>query len=181
MRAVAVLLLCVATVACNRTEPTTATPPPVQAAAAPAPAAVAGKELSALEVAVEPEVSANCNLEAIDGVSVPDMNPIVPRERKFAVTGWLVDDVSKNVPAELSVRVYSISGDGRIWQFPATVGIERSDVHAVQGNTPEVLNSGFQSMLDLSDLKPAQYRLRLAYQRGDKLVVCDNGRSITLR
>jgi hypothetical protein len=129
---------------------------------------------------VAPELSSACNLESIDGVLVQNMDPIAPKARQFTVSGWLVDDVAKNVPAGLSVRAYSVSGDGRIWQFPTRGGIERTDVQALQGNSPEVLNSGFEAQLDLSQLAAGEYRLRLAYPRGDQLVVCDNGRAVIL-
>lgn len=187
MRVAAVLLLCLATAACNRTEPGNAPAPAAEAPAgasvepSPEPNTAPGAELTAEQVAVVPVLSETCNLESIDGVVVQDMEPIAPKARQFSVSGWLVDDVARNVPTGLAVRAYSVSGDGRIWQFPASGGIERSDVQALQGNVPEMLNSGFQAQLDLSGLAPGEYRLRLAYPRGDQLVVCDNGRAVSLQ
>ncbi|MDZ4325782.1 MAG: hypothetical protein U1A73_12340 [Pseudomonas sp.] len=188
MRLVPVLLLCLSIVACKRTDPASAPTPAVVggetaptevAAAALAPPAVV--ELTAEQVAVAPTMSTACNLESVDEIVVPDMNPIEAKSRQVQVSGWALDEVMKNVPTELFVRVYSTSGDGRIWQHAVKVGGERTDVQVIQGGTPEVLNSGFEGSLNLAALDPGKYSLRVSYSRDGQLILCDNGRSVVLK
>ena len=188
MRLVPVLLLCLSIVACNRTDPASAptpavvggetAPTEVAAAALASPAVV---ELTAEQVAVTPTMSPACNFESVDEIIVADMNAIEAKSRQVKVSGWALDEIKKNVPAELFVRVYSTSGDGRIWQYQATQGLERSDVQAAQGGAPELLASGFQSSLDLAALDSGKYSLRLSFLRDGALVLCDNGRSVVLK
>lgn len=188
MRLVPLLLLCLSVVACNRTDPASIPHPvvadvesaqPTEEVATTAPPAPV--ELTADDAAVSPTMSPTCNLENIDGIVVPDMNPIEAKSRQVQVSGWALDEVMKNVPTELFVRVYSTSGDGRIWQHAVKAGGERTDVQVIQGGTPEVLNSGFEGSLNLAGLDPGKYSLRVSYSRDGQLILCDNGRSVVLK
>lgn len=188
MRLVPVLLLCLSAVACSRTDPDSApAPAPAVAADEALPAEVAATdtqppavELTASEAAAATTMSPACNLENVDGTVVVDMNPIEAKSRQVLVGGWAFDEVNKNVPAELFVRVYSTSGDGRIWQYQVTQDIERGDVQATQGRA-RVLKSGFRGSLDLASLDPGKYLLRLSFLRDGAVVLCDNGRSVVLK
>lgn len=185
MRLVPVLLLCLSVVACSRTDPASAPAPAVGADEALPAEVVAtdtqppAAELNAEQAALTPTMSPACNLESVDGILVPDMNPIEAKSRQVLVGGWAFDEVNKNLPAELFVRVYSTSGDGRIWQYQVTQDIERGDVQATQGRA-RVLKSGFHGSLDLASLDPGRYSLRLSFLRDGALVLCDNGRSVVL-
>lgn len=186
MRSVAPLLVCVLLAACSRPEnEQAATPPqpepqPEQAApeAPVQPAALV--ELSPADI-VTPELSGTCNLEAIDGVVVPDAKPIEAKGREFQVAGWVIDDAGQRVPSEVQVRIASQSGNGRVWQQAFVPANERPDVQQSQGGSPDVLKSGFSGSIQASSLEPGLYGLRLAYVRDGKEVVCDNGRSVLLK
>jgi hypothetical protein len=182
MRVVILLLLSLSMVACDRPERSQsaqqkpAVPPP-QLAAASSESLV---ELSSAQI-VTPELSGACNLEAIDGVVVPDAKPIEAKTRRISVSGWLVDDTSKRIPEVVQLRLASQAGDGRVWQQALLPTAERLDVQKLQGGSPEVLKAGFSGSVDTSSLPPGRYALRLAYDRAGKEIVCDNGRGIILK
>ena len=182
MRIVFVVLLCLSGVACNRTDPGNGVPVLGDAVPAPAPiVAMIPVELTVVEASVAPLLSDTCNLEDIDGVTVPDANPIDAKSRMVPVGGWLVDNAMNALPSELFVRIQSTTGDGKIWQFPVKQGLERPDVRKAYGAVPAQLRSGFAGRADLSGFTAGKYMLRLSYSRDGQLVVCDNGRSVVLK
>jgi|GEM_PF-1237352 hypothetical protein len=130
---------------------------------------------------VAPTLSGTCNIEAVDGVVVQDMNPIAVKARRFPVAGWLIDEVGGDAPSELVVRIASQSGDGRVWQHKVVPAIERPDVQQAHGGAAGALKSGFSSEIDASALDAGTYRLTLSYRRGGQSVVCDNGRAVILK
>jgi len=179
MRLVVLAMALVGVVACNRVDP-----PPATADAGATPAAEekpnALVELTAEQVSATPVLSAACNLEAIGGNVVQDMNPIVISGRTFEVSGWIVDDEAKQPPGRFELRAYSTSGDGRIWQTTVSPSIGRPDVQAARGGASSLLNSGFSARVDAAGLPVGRYNLRLAFRAGNKETVCDNGRAVVL-
>lgn len=183
MRLAFVVLICLSAVACDRVEPTT---PPEGAASAttaaepaPLPALV---ELTSAQAVVEPVINEACNLEYVDGVLVPDGNPIEAKSRVVKVSGWLVDNVTKTLPGQLYVRAYSTSGNGRVWQLAVAQSQDRPEVQRIfGGGEPALLKSGFEGQLNMADQAPGKYTLRLSYERGGETVLCDNGRAVVLK
>jgi len=184
MRLALVVMICLSAVACDRVEPTTApgvaaAPTPAAPKPAPLPPLV---ELSSDQAVVVPVINEACNLEYVDGVLVPDGNPIEAKSRLVKVSGWLVDNVTKTLPEQLYVRVYSTSGNGRVWQLAVAQSQDRPEVQRIfGGGEPALLKSGFEGQLDMADLAPGKYTLRLSYQRGADTVLCDNGRAVVLK
>lgn len=184
MRWMSIGIICLVSVACNRVDPATAhEPSPATLAGQPtgAESSVASLgllELSATEAAVKPVLSTACNLEVVDDIVVPDATPIVAVSRTIKFAGWLVDEVSKLAPEQMFLRLYSISGDARIWQVRMVQESERADVQIRYGGT---LNSGFSGIVDTVRLAPGRYSLRLAYDRNGQSVLCDNGRAVILK
>ncbi|MDR7100824.1 hypothetical protein J2X04_003205 [Lysobacter niabensis] len=186
MRPVVLALICVSAVACNRVDPAqTAAATATASAAATAPVVVekpiALAELKAEQVAASPALSDACNLESIAGTVVPDGRPIESDKRVFAVSGWAIDDKAKAAPAELDLRAYSTSGDGRVWQIALPRTVARPDVQAARGGSEKLLNSGFSAQVDAAGLPPGQYSLRLTFQDGGTETICDNGRAVVLK
>lgn len=179
MRLACVVLLCLLAAACNRVDPASTAPAPAAPMAATTPQTPV--ELSPEQVAVAPILSDKCNLESIDGVVVVDGNPIEAKSRLVPVGGWLVDEVKIALPAKVSVRIQTTTGDGRIWQFPVIQSLERADVKTLFGGAPVLLKSGFAGQMDMAGLDAGKYLLRLAYERDGELVVCDNGRAVVLK
>ncbi|WP_313228710.1 hypothetical protein [Stenotrophomonas acidaminiphila] len=161
--------------ACSRPEPV--------ASGDQANADAEGKQSLVAEVSsgIAPILSSACNIEAVDGVVVQDMNPIVLKSRRFVVAGWLVDEAGADAPAALVIRVASQSGDGRVWQHGVVPTMERPDVQQAHGGAAGALKSGFSSEIDASGLDAGTYRLTLSYDRGGQKVVCDNGRAVIIK
>ncbi|HEY0661752.1 MAG TPA: hypothetical protein VGD21_10610 [Lysobacter sp.] len=184
MRPVVLALICLSVAACNRVDPaqqTAATPAADAAAPAAADKPLALAEMKPEQISATSALSDACNLEAIDGTIVPDMNPIEPKQRVFPVSGWAIDSKTQAAPASLDLRLYSTSGDGRIWQMALPQTIERPDVQAVRGGAESLLRSGFAAYVDASGLPAGRYSLRLAFQAGDGDTICDNGRAVLLK
>ncbi len=182
MRLAFIAVLCFTAVACDRSEPANTAATGTASAEPAAPALPAMTELSSAEAVVAPVINEACNLEYVDGVLVPDGNPIEAKSRVVKVSGWLVDNVTKTLPGQLFVRVYSTSGNGRIWQLPVAQTMERPEVQRIfGGGEAALLKSGFEGQLDMSDLASGKYTLRLSYDRAGELVLCDNGRAVVLK
>lgn len=193
MRIYPIALLCLSLAACgndgapasgqadtpaNAETPAIAEAPVAVAEPAPTPALEA---LTAEQAVVTPVLSEACNMELVDGVLVPDGNPIAVKSPIFDVSGWAFDEVAKALPGKLAVRVYSTSGDGKIWQVNAVQASERKDVADLHPEMGNILKSGFQARLDTTGFPAGRYSLRLAYDRAGQEVLCDNGRSITIK
>lgn len=156
MRSVALLAVCLLLAACSRPEndQTAAQPqaaePQQQVAETPKKPSLV--ELTPAEI-VTPELSGSCNLEAIDGVVVPDAKPIEVKAKEFQVAGWVIDDAGERVPSKVQVRIASQSGNGRVWQQALVPSGERPDVQQSQGGSPDILKSGFLGTIDASSLE----------------------------
>lgn len=136
--------------------------------------------LTTQQVAVKPVLSANCNLEIVDGTVVPDGNPISAKTKKFEVKGWLFDETTKTAPANVAVRLYSTGGNGAIFEASVPMNYKRPDLVKANADNAALEKAGFWAFIDANQVPAGKYSLRLSYDRAGAIVLCDNGRSILL-
>lgn len=88
--------------------------------------------------------------------------------------GWAgIDEIAIRAPSTVLIRFESIEVDGSVWGAEVPVGGRREDVANAQ-RAPSLMNSGLDSVLDLSNLPKGRYKVLLTYGENNKYI-CDGG------
>jgi hypothetical protein len=119
-----------------------------------------------------------CNIERING-ELADTVAYRTSRKDIKISGWLVDQATKTIPLDASIRIED-RDHSRIWLVPIAPVIDRVDVQASQGDEPAYRHSGFSVRFALSALSPGEYRILLQYRIADQGYTCDNGRSLQI-
>jgi len=119
-----------------------------------------------------------CNIERMDGQLV-GTDAYHARPTDVGISGWLVDQATKSIPKNASIRVEN-NDRSRVWIVPIVSIVDRADVQANEGGEPAYRRSGFLVKFDLSGLPSGEYRVLLQYQMAGHDYACDNGRSLRI-
>lgn len=119
-----------------------------------------------------------CNIERMDGELV-GASAYQARSTGIEISGWLVNQATKSIPKNASIRVES-NDRSRVWIVPMAPTIDRADVQASEGGEPAYRRSGFLVKFDPSGLPNGEYRVLLQYQIAGHDYACDNGRSLRI-
>lgn len=119
----------------------------------------------------------SCNLETVNGALSEGRNISVKRGSPVVVVGWLIDEVSKSVPASAQWRLQSADGLSA-WEQPIPAWGDRPDVAVSKGDA--YLRSGFTIEANLSELPAGDYAMYLAFQDGLGERVCAVGRQLNI-
>ena len=119
-----------------------------------------------------------CNIERMDGELLGAVAHQA-RPTDIEISGWLVDQATKSIPQNASIRVEN-NDRSHVWIVPITPIIDRADVQASEGGEPAYRRSGFLVKFDLSGLPSGGYRVLLQYQIAGHGYTCDNGRSLQI-
>jgi hypothetical protein len=154
--------------------PASSEAPPVQ----PAPETrVAPIAITDARIAEDSPRVTSCNLETVNGTLSEGSSVSVKRGAPVVVVGWLVDEVSKSVPASAKWRLQSADGVSA-WEQSIPVWGDRPDVAASKGDA--YLKSGFTIEANLSELPAGDYAMYLAFQDGSGEQACAVGRQLNL-
>lgn len=162
------------------TEPQTATPAEQAPAAAQpetAESSPALPKVSLLDAAAKDQpliVAGECNIESVAGQAFTGTSLPVGDKAKLKVTGWLKPGADGAAIAEPALRIES-ADKSQIWQHPIQLSVVRDDV-AANG-----VASGFELVVDASDIPAGNYHLYLAFKSAQGLGSCDNGRYVDLK
>lgn len=119
-----------------------------------------------------------CNIERMDGALL-DTVAHQARPTDIEISGWLVDQATKSIPRNASIRVEN-NDHSHVWVVPISPTIDRADVQASVGGEPAYRRSGFLVKFDLSGLPSGEYGVLLQYRVAGHDYVCDNGRSLRI-
>jgi hypothetical protein len=175
MRAYTLLFVVLATLAgCDKYGPAPESQAEVDPAGSPAPALGTLTERVAVPyVAPEAKFTLRCDLNSVGGVGLEvDVAAAIDRAAGVVFNGWVVDESMS--PPDSFVIVLAGAETFGILTKPDT---ERPDVAEAMGSAA-ALNSGFGVLVDITAVKPGEYRAYLLLpQRG---VACDTGKRLAI-
>lgn len=145
----------------------------------PAEPGSAWRKLDAAEAAAATKRSSLCNLEYLGNTVFHTGQALAADADSITLSGWIGDQASGGVPADVAIRFASTESKADVWEAPVVVGVKREDV-AKWMNQPGIVNSGFKQALVVSDLRPGLYHAYLAYRSGSDIYACDNGRQVKI-
>ena len=135
-------------------------------------------EIDEAELAIDMSASGMCSFDKINGVSISDGETVhVQNPADFSVSGWLVDK-REMVRPQGALRIQQVSGM-RAWEISAGPGTGRGDVGRYL-KTEGLKDAGFEVKADLGALPPGEYSLSLNHYSGDRRIVCDKGKRISV-
>ncbi|HEY0662665.1 MAG TPA: hypothetical protein VGD21_15255 [Lysobacter sp.] len=120
----------------------------------------------------------SCNIEyANDTLFWPDQ-PTASRTKTVVISGWIIDESTKTVPANLKLRLQTANAVSA-WEQDVVTRTDRADV-AKRHNEDAYLKSGFRVDLDIPDFAPGDYVVYLAFDTPAGEAICGIGRRFTV-
>lgn len=132
---------------------------------------------AALDIGKEPWPT--CNIEAVDETHFSESAIKVRQDGEFTLTGFLLDADTKTVPDQLRLRLVSFT-DPQAWEAPIDGRVDRPGLPEYLHLGDWALRSGFVQKVSLAGLAPGRYRLEVSVVRGDKYLICDQGRELAI-
>lgn len=118
----------------------------------------------------------SCNLEGMLPVTAQEWSA---PPGKIVFRGWAYDGSNSTVPDVLRVQLASSSG-AIVKLSNVALRVKRTDVADYFGDT-RTLNSGFESVLDGNQLAQGAYVLSVAQYTATSQMVCETGRTLTIK
>lgn len=112
-----------------------------------------------------------CNFDSIDGKDRDLASFSMKKGQQLHVVGWAAVSVEEEVLPTDVVLALQNNQDTKIAYYAATAKEKREDV-ALYFKKPALVDSGFNTLIDLSDLVTGQYMLKIVQHKEDKNIVC---------
>lgn len=115
-----------------------------------------------------------CSLDGLGEKTFASGQVNLSTQMPVLIHGWAgIGEGTVSAPSSVLIRFKQIEADGPVWGVEVPVGGRREDVANAQG-APALMNSGLDSVLDLSNLPKARYQVSLIYGENTKYI-CDGG------
>lgn len=121
-------------------------------------------------------VSAACNVDSVDGVGG---ERFAVKAKKLVVNGWAADSATKSSPKALTLHLEDKSGT-TVLAVTNVKRLERSDV-AAYFKEDGYRNSGFEAVVDASQIQRGDYVVKLSMKRDGTTVVCKAPKVLTIQ
>lgn len=131
-----------------------------------------------VRIATGAQQNKSCNIERVNNIGFGAEPPHASRSRPVIIDGWIVDEASQAVPANLKLRLQTANGVSA-WEQDVSERNERADVAGALGSDA-YLQSGFRVNLDVAEMLPGDYVVYLAFDGAGSEAICGLGRRFTL-
>lgn len=118
-----------------------------------------------------------CNIERLNGAAPPAEPLALKQGAALTLSGWIVDETTRNVPEHAFVVFQSAATEGR-WSVPITDRVARDDVAKARNAG---VQSGFRARLETSTLPPGEYLVLMLFWQDGPARYCDVGRRVAIQ
>lgn len=122
----------------------------------------------------------NCNIELANAQSMDGAVPSVSLAGDITIVGWFVDQRALSIGDPLVLKISNFE-QSQSWDVPVTKRTERQDIVAAFKANSNLVNAGFDVMLNLSQMPAGRYNVYLSHAVGASRQVCGQGRSIEIK
>ena len=157
--------------ACQQQAPTqqeAASTNPVQAVAEPQPAA---------PPAIVGDPKLVCFVDELQALAIQPETELLPVDMPV-VRGW-IGFLNANGMAPSNFEIV-LTSPGQNYNFPAMAGLARQDVADTQ-TKPGLLNSGYETVLSLKDVKPGRYEITMTAPLNNETIACGTGKFLVIK
>lgn len=141
----------------------------------PAPAVAEPQQAVAPAAVEEPKLA--CFVDEIQAVAVMPETEFLPTDMPV-VRGWIgFLNASGIAPSNFEIVLTSPLQN---FNFPAVAGLARQDVADTQAK-PGLLNSGYETVLVLKDVKPGRYEITMTAPLNNQNVACGTGKFVIVK
>ena len=180
LRAVAGIVAMLVLVGCQRPEvplPENAEVDARASAATAAPVTAAGLEAAPAVVAYTAWKS--CNMEQLDGHPFTGVPLSVKAGSDFVVAGFVLNEERQEIPTDIKLRVLS-DGNVNAWEVGMRGRVNRPDIPQYFKLGAWAAGAGIEQLVSSTGLPPGTYHLVFTFSDGDRKLICDNGRQLTI-
>ncbi len=150
-----------------------------QASAAVA-APVRAARLARAPVAVAYTAWTSCNMEQLDGQPFTGVPLSVKAGSDFVVAGFVLNEERQEIPTDIKLRVLS-DGNVNAWEVGMNGPVDRPDIPPYFKLGAWAAGAGIEQLVSSAGLPPGTYHLVFTFSDGDRKLICDNGRQLTIR
>lgn len=118
-----------------------------------------------------------CFVDEINAVAIMPETELKTTEMA-AVRGW-IGFMNQNGIAPSNFEIVLTSPEQN-FNFPAVAGLARQDVADAQAK-PGLLNSGYETVLNLKDVKPGKYEITMTASLNEQVIACGTGKFVNVK
>lgn len=173
LRAIAATAALLVLVGCERPEVPLPVPAPV---AAP----IAAAKLVPAQAAIEYAGWTSCNMEQVDGRPFAGLPLEVKAGSDFMVAGFVLNEERREIPTDIELRVMA-DASANAWEADMKGRVNRPDIPQYFKLDAWASGAGIEQLVSSAGLTPGTYHLVFTFSDGDRKLVCDNGRQLTIQ
>jgi hypothetical protein len=98
----------------------------------------------------------------------------------FTVTGFVLNEDRQEIPTDIKLRALS-DGNVNAWEVDMKGRVNRPDIPQYFKLDAWAAGAGIEQLVSSAGLPPGTYHLVFTFSDGDRKLICDNGRQLTIQ